>query len=108
MLSLDVRRAELAGLIPREEDDSPCFFRITLEHIARPPRFLRRSNARLAGPTPDFQLRPNHPSPTHILSSYFVRLPMFYYEFLLLKEPLDSRNTSFGLKRFATYLIRFL
>ncbi len=33
---------------------------------------------------------------------------MFYYEFLLLKEPLDSRNTSFGLKRFATYLIRFL
>src|SRR5436190_11132624 len=107
MLSLDVRRAELTGLIPREEDDAPCFFCIALEHIARPPRFFRRSNSRLAGRRRTSSYVPTT-RPTHILSSYFVRLPMFYYEFLLLKEPLDSRNTSFGLKRFATYLIRFL
>ena len=32
MLGLDVRRAELAGLVPREEDDAPRFFCIAFEH----------------------------------------------------------------------------
>ena len=32
MLSLDVGAAVLAGLIPREEDDTTRFFRISFEH----------------------------------------------------------------------------
>ena len=32
MLGLDIRAAELAGLIPREEDNPPRFFRITFKH----------------------------------------------------------------------------
>ena len=37
MLGLNIRRAELAGFIPRKKDDAPCFFRITLEHKPLPP-----------------------------------------------------------------------
>ena len=37
MLGLYVRRAELAGLVAREEDDAPGFLRITFEHIAPSP-----------------------------------------------------------------------
>ena len=33
MLRFDVGAAELAGLIPREEDDSPGLFRVSLKHI---------------------------------------------------------------------------
>ena len=32
MLRLDIRAAELAGLVSREEDDAPRFFRVALEH----------------------------------------------------------------------------
>src|ERR1039458_2820992 len=32
MLSLDIRRAELACLVPREEDYAPCLLRIAFEH----------------------------------------------------------------------------
>src|SRR6266536_2272014 len=41
VLGLNIRRAELAGFVPREKDDAPCFFRITLEHIA--PVLFRRT-----------------------------------------------------------------
>ena len=32
MFGFDIRTAELAGLVPREEDDPPRFFRITFKH----------------------------------------------------------------------------
>ncbi len=32
VLGLDIRRAELAGLIPRKEDHAPCLLRIAFEH----------------------------------------------------------------------------
>src|ERR1700748_689934 len=34
VLSLDVRRAELAGLISGEENNAPCLFCIAFEHIS--------------------------------------------------------------------------
>ena len=37
MLGFDVRTAELAGLVPREEDHPPRFFRVTLKHIEVTP-----------------------------------------------------------------------
>jgi hypothetical protein len=33
MLGLDVRAAELAGLIPGEEDNAPRLFRVSLKHV---------------------------------------------------------------------------
>src|ERR1700730_10577588 len=39
VLSLDVRRAELAGLIPGEENNAPCLFCIAFEHISPPRAF---------------------------------------------------------------------
>src|SRR5215467_12489790 len=36
VLRLNVRRAELAGLISGEEDDAPCFLCIPLEHMPSP------------------------------------------------------------------------
>ena len=36
VLGLDIRRAELAGLIPREEDHAPCLLRIAFEHVFSP------------------------------------------------------------------------
>jgi hypothetical protein len=33
MLRLDVRAAELAGLVPCEENYAPGFFRVTLKHL---------------------------------------------------------------------------
>ena len=40
MLGLDKWAAELARLVPREEDDSSGFFRITFKHTAQRPRRL--------------------------------------------------------------------
>ena len=37
MLGLNIRRAELAGLVPRKKDDAPGFLRIAFEHIPIPP-----------------------------------------------------------------------
>src|SRR5580693_1960413 len=39
VFSLNIRRAELAGLVPRKEDNAPGFLCIAFEHI--PPEFLR-------------------------------------------------------------------
>src|SRR6185312_16392431 len=36
MLRFDVGAAELAGLIPREEDHAPGFFRVSLKHLVLP------------------------------------------------------------------------
>ena len=36
VLGLDIGRAELAGLIPREEDHAPCLLRIAFEHGVLP------------------------------------------------------------------------
>jgi hypothetical protein len=36
VLGLDIGRAELAGLIPREEDHAPCLLRIAFEHDVLP------------------------------------------------------------------------
>src|SRR5882757_4127258 len=37
VFGLDVRRTELAGLVPRKKDDAPGFLRITFEHILNAP-----------------------------------------------------------------------
>ena len=37
VLGLNIRRAELAGLVPRKEDDAPGFLRVAFEHIPIPP-----------------------------------------------------------------------
>src|SRR5713101_866062 len=37
VLSLNIRRPELAGFIARKKDHAPCFFRITFKHKALPP-----------------------------------------------------------------------
>src|SRR5262252_2426581 len=34
MFRLDIGRPELAGFIPRKENDAPCFLRVTLKHIS--------------------------------------------------------------------------
>src|ERR1700735_1558224 len=39
MLGLNIRRAELAGLVPRKEDHAPRLLRIPLEHDLLPPVF---------------------------------------------------------------------
>jgi len=36
MFGLNIGRSELAGFVPREEDDAPGFFGITFKHIALP------------------------------------------------------------------------
>ena len=37
VFSLNIRRAELAGLVAREEDYAPGFFRVAFKHILIPP-----------------------------------------------------------------------
>ena len=32
VLGLDIRRAKLAGLVSRKEDDAPCLLRVAFEH----------------------------------------------------------------------------
>ena len=60
MLGLYIRRAELAGFVPRKEDDAPCLLCITLKHIALSPRFLQRSKGQTCGPElRNFQLTPS-------------------------------------------------
>jgi len=41
MLGLDVRAAELAGLIPGEEDNAPRLFRVSLKHCGMAAPFWR-------------------------------------------------------------------
>src|SRR5580698_7014994 len=59
VLSLNIRRPELAGFIPREKDDAPCFLRIAFKHIApsplEPPRRTAGQNMR---PSPTEPLVP--------------------------------------------------
>src|ERR1019366_3167243 len=40
MLGLNIRRAELAGLVPRKEDDAPGFLRVAFKHKPIPPKVL--------------------------------------------------------------------
>ena len=56
MLGLDIGRAELAGLISREEDHAPCLLRIAFEHECSPFAPGLRSVAvrvQLSGPSLD-------------------------------------------------------
>ena len=78
VLGLYIRRAELAGLVPREEYDSSCLFRITLEHIARPPRSpeIERLNLRADAGLPTCVPTTKAPRPYIVI---IVRLPLFYY-----------------------------
>src|SRR5580698_8021452 len=46
VLSLDVRRPELAGFVARKENYAPGFLRITFKHIALPPDLPRREKLR--------------------------------------------------------------
>src|ERR1035438_10902409 len=48
VLGFDIRRAKLAGLIPRKEDHAPRLFRIALEHM--PPKSVRSLNPRRSSP----------------------------------------------------------
>src|SRR6516162_3635116 len=53
VLGLDVRRAELAGLIPRKKDHAPRFFRVPLEHVALTwdaPQLTSADEASLSSP----------------------------------------------------------
>src|SRR5882724_10088764 len=51
MLSLDVRRPELAGFVAREKDDAPGFLRIAFKHNALPPDLPGRERTGLPDPT---------------------------------------------------------
>ena len=44
VLGLDIRRAELAGLVPREEDYTTCLLRIAFEHGRSPVRAIGQSS----------------------------------------------------------------
>src|SRR5258708_3942813 len=48
MFGLNVRRTELAGLVPRKEDDAPGFFRVAFKHILNAP--LSSCEGRACGP----------------------------------------------------------
>src|SRR5271169_837913 len=43
VFGLNIRRAELTGLISRKEDDAPGFLCIAFEHIPIPPELLRNA-----------------------------------------------------------------
>src|SRR5713226_3222351 len=47
VLGLNIRRTDLAGFVPRKEDDPSCLFRITFEHIA--PDLLQKRKAQTCG-----------------------------------------------------------
>src|SRR5580658_246882 len=59
VFGLNIRRAELAGLVPRKEDDAPGFLCIAFEHNTDSPR------APAERPTP-----PPNPDPTSIMHLY--------------------------------------
>src|ERR1700680_2373601 len=44
VLSLDIRRPELAGFVACEKDDAPGFLRIAFKHNALPPDFPGQKN----------------------------------------------------------------
>src|ERR1700722_9884765 len=67
MFGLDIRRTELAGLIPRKENYAPGFLRITFKHKPIPPEFLRKRHT----------LRQT-PDPTALLCIYIARSPKRY------------------------------
>src|ERR1044071_4304086 len=48
VFSLDIRRTELAGFVPRKKDDAPCLFCVTLKHKA--PELLRGRKAHRPAP----------------------------------------------------------
>ena len=61
MLSLDIRRPELAGFVACEKDDAPGFLRVAFKHNALPPDLPGREEAILPGlpnvaPTPDYYI----------------------------------------------------
>jgi hypothetical protein len=45
VFGLNIRRAELAGFIPREKDDAPGFLCIAFKHKPIPPEFARKAEA---------------------------------------------------------------
>src|ERR1700722_2985694 len=51
VLSLNVRRPELAGFVAREKDDAPGFLRIAFKHNALPPDLPGRERTGLPDPT---------------------------------------------------------
>src|SRR5579863_7521279 len=51
VLSLDVRRPELAGFVAREKNDAPGFLRIAFKHNALPPDLPGRERTGLPDPT---------------------------------------------------------
>src|SRR5260370_8530216 len=67
VFGLNIRRTELAGLVPRKEDDAPGFLRVAFEHIPIPPR------VRAERPRP-----PPNPSPHPLLihSSPLISQPL--------------------------------
>src|SRR6266496_6342134 len=83
VLGLNIRRAELAGFIPRKKDDAPCFFRITLEHIA--PVLFRRTEGQR------FDLSPRTAVPSsrygQPASLIIVGQHLFCHWYPLPKEP---------------------
>src|SRR5580704_4041586 len=64
VLRLDVRRTELAGFVPREENDATCFFRVAFEHIP-PGKVLTPSRSLPCWPSIEINqsLRPVSPLP---------------------------------------------
>jgi hypothetical protein len=51
VLSLYIRRPELAGFVTREKDDAPGFLRIAFKHNALPPDLPGREETMPARPT---------------------------------------------------------
>src|SRR5438876_953066 len=98
VLGLYVRRAELAGFIPRKKYDAPCFFCITLEHKPFPQISQRErrqtqltQNAKAwARHSPENPNQRFDPVAHHLIMMGFH---MFYHCSRLLKERLTTPSS---------------
>ena len=90
VFGLNIRRAELAGLVPRKENYAPGFFRVAFEHIPIPPTSCGTPRP---PPNPDPTLNyafisPDLPSDICLAATYSV--------YLLALRCFKSQHTTFN------------
>src|ERR1700720_1818155 len=75
VLSFDVGRTELAGLIARKEDDAPGFLRIALKHNALPLDPSGREGTRFRSTLPEPWTRSHHETSLYSLCNHRATKP---------------------------------
>src|SRR5260370_19060669 len=75
MLSLDVRRPELACFVARKEDDAPGFLVITFKHNALPPDVPAEEALGLLNPTENLFRSCSCPESGCCRTHYAIKLP---------------------------------